>query len=306
MASDRLLYFPVYVDETLSDERYQGWSCEERGAWFHLILMCYREGSIPASQDTLRRMLHLDAPAMANVWQAICDRFTASSDAPDRLVSPRVEREREKALRLMGVRSEAGEKGATARWDKRNKPHGKRIANACGRNAVPMANDAKQSRAEESREDQKQQRSGGFPTRDERRMEQYPGAASLRHRLAEEWPGLGWTKQADSDNAAVERCGLDACVAACLAHGRATRLTPESLGFFSTLLADLRPHPTSPPVAPSSPWWTRATPETLDRFERERAAIDPELRGAPQAALGAHHVEAIRALIARYETEARQ
>jgi len=306
MAAERLLYFPVYVDEALSDERYQGWSCEERGAWFHLILMCYREGSIPASQDVLRRMLHLDAPAMSLVWQAIGDRFAASPDAPDRLTSPRVERERQKALRLMGVRSEAGEKGASARWDKRNKVHSKRIANASGRNAVPMANDTKQSRAEESRSDQKQQH-GGLPLKSELVGGQNPGISALRLRLAEEGLDLTWPahdKRADVE-AAVVRCGVDACVTACLVDAEGMKQAPKSLGIFAPTLDRLRPRPVIIP-ADSTPWWSRATAETLARYEREREEIDAELRGAPPGCVGARCPDDVRALIARYETEARQ
>jgi len=219
-------------------------------------------------------MLHLDAPAMSVVWQGIGDRFTVSPDAPDRLVSPRVERERLKALRLIGVRAEAGEKGATARWSKEKKPHGKHIANACGRNAVPVANDASKSRAEESREDQKQQH-GGLPFKDEAVGGSNPGTSALRLRLAEEGLDLTWPaadKRATVE-AAVARCGVEGCVKACLADAAGKEKPPASIGFFAPTLARLRPPPEPDAPKPFSVLdlaWIERLPDTKREEARAR------------------------------------
>lgn len=114
-ADGRLPWFPMYAADTLSDERFQGWTCEERGAWFTLILMCWREGSIPAQPEQLRRLIHLDGPNFSMVWQAIGDRFALSDEKPDRLVSPRMEVEREGARRKSKIRGVAGAKGGKAK-----------------------------------------------------------------------------------------------------------------------------------------------------------------------------------------------
>lgn len=139
MAHD-LAWFPVYATETLADERFQGWTCEERGAWFSLALVCWHEGSIPASPDQLRRLLHLDAPTFSVVWQAIGDRFAPSDEKPDRLVSPRMEKERVKARRIVSERAKAGAKGGKAKADRARKQPSNCQANAKQSAAVALAN----------------------------------------------------------------------------------------------------------------------------------------------------------------------
>jgi hypothetical protein len=83
---------------------------------------------------------------MARLWSAIGDRFIEAPGKPGRLISPRLEMERDKAEGLAKIRSEAGAKGADARWNSGNQSHGKRIAKPSqphGKaNASAMANDA--------------------------------------------------------------------------------------------------------------------------------------------------------------------
>lgn len=180
----------------------------------------------------------------------------------------------------------------------------------------PEARESQPDRDRDSNRDQKQQqqrRHAGLPFESELHMDEYPGAFALRQRLAEEWPGIGWTKDPAAAEDAVARCGLDACAAACLDYGRTSKVAPSALGFFTRLLADLRPRPVlvdAPGAfsAASGPaWWTRLAPDALERFRRERSALDPSLgEDAPPTVPGALCPDDIRALIARYETEARQ
>jgi len=120
-------FFPMYAAETLADGRFQAWSCEERGAWLTLICLCWNDGDIPESQTVLGRLLHLDAVAMASAWSAIGDRFCPVPGKPGRLMSPRLEEERDKAETLSRKRAEAGLAGASARWDEGKQQNGKRI-----------------------------------------------------------------------------------------------------------------------------------------------------------------------------------
>ena len=145
---------------------------------------------------------------------------------------------------------------------------------------------------------------GGLPFRFEKRQTDYPHAAALHLRLAEEWDPFGWTTDPEIANDAVKRVGLDRCVRSCLDDGRRSKQRPKSLGFFSPLLATLRP---LPPIEDLTPWWVRLPRDRYEAFTRERAEIDPELGSdAPAPATGAHDPEGVEALIARYETEARQ
>jgi hypothetical protein len=114
-----LPWFKIYAAETLSDSNFQGWNQEERGAWFSLLLVCWREGSIPSDLSSLGRLLHLDGTDMRRVWSAIGSRFVEHLDHPGRLTSPRLEMEREEAERLFQKKSEGGRAGAMdSRWDR--------------------------------------------------------------------------------------------------------------------------------------------------------------------------------------------
>jgi uncharacterized protein YdaU (DUF1376 family) len=135
-------WFPMYATETLADERFQGWTCEERGAWVTLILVCWHEGSIPASPELLRRTLHLDAPAFRVIWEQIGNRFAPSDEDPERLVSPRLEKERAKANRIASERAKAGAEGGKAKAERGRKPSSNCQASAKQNPAVALANPA--------------------------------------------------------------------------------------------------------------------------------------------------------------------
>lgn len=301
-ASD-IPWFKVYAAETLSDERIMGWTCEELGAFFKLLCLQWREGSIPSEPDALRRFLHLDGPAFSVVWQTIGNRFAPSDAAPGRLSNVRMEQERQTALMSVRQHSDAGRKGANSRWGKGKSANGDRMRSPkrphCDSPDSPM-----QEEKEKERRSDQQQRRGGLPTETELVGGQHPGSSALRLRLREEGLDLAFPA-ADKRTAvedAVARCGVESCVSACLADAARMRERPKSLGIFAATLARLQPAAS----APISPWWARMTPDARERFERERHAIDPELDGGPYQATGARHTEAMRALIARFEMEARQ
>lgn len=122
-----LPFFPWYAAETIADGRIQAWTLDEYAAWHKLLCHNWNDLDIPASVTELARLLRIDTQEMVRIWSVIGDRFTPVPDKPGRLWSPRLEEERDKALRLSKVRSGAGKKGATARWNKEKKPDGKRI-----------------------------------------------------------------------------------------------------------------------------------------------------------------------------------
>jgi hypothetical protein len=136
-----LPWFKIYAAECLSDESFQSWDITERGAWFTLLLVNWREGSIPNDRTSLARLLHVDSSTMAQLWSAIGSKFVESPDVQGRLTSPRLELEREKAKILTRKRSEAGREGANLRWSKENRVNGKTIALLSVANANPMAAD---------------------------------------------------------------------------------------------------------------------------------------------------------------------
>jgi uncharacterized protein YdaU (DUF1376 family) len=120
-------FFPIYAAEMLADGRFQGWSLEERGAWVTLLAYAWNDGSIPAAHTQLARLLRVESGEMARIWSAIGDRFAAHPTEQGRLISPRLEDERDKAVQIGRKRAAAGREGAKARWGEKNRRRGKRM-----------------------------------------------------------------------------------------------------------------------------------------------------------------------------------
>jgi hypothetical protein len=147
-----LPWFKVYAAETLSDENFQGWDCTERGAWFTLICVAWREGSIPADQQSLAKLLHVDSSAMRSLWSAIGSRFVEHPDHHGRLTSPRLEKERETAAALHAKKVGAGKNGARSRWDTGKRRHSRAMAVPSQTDGKAVANDSDQGRTDQGRD----------------------------------------------------------------------------------------------------------------------------------------------------------
>jgi hypothetical protein len=225
-------WFKIYAAETLSDENFQGWDVTERGAWFTLLLVAWREGSIPGDQGSLAKLLHLDGSAMRQVWSAIGSRFVPHPDYPGRLTSPRLEMEREEADRLSKRRSSAGEKGANTRWAKVKQEHGKRMRLPKQVDGKSIANHSAQTRTDTESEQ--------IQTTKQDRL------AGLRKRLGDAFGApmpLGLGKDPDGVVAFFEAqlaaVGEDAVVADCLEAARRAGTIPAYLSWFPGWLQHL-------------------------------------------------------------------
>jgi hypothetical protein len=118
MAVTEFPWFPIYADETLSDENFTVWPLCQRGAWVTLLLHCWKSGSIPSDIERLSRLCGCNAQEMQEHWSGIADRFHPHPDSTDRLISLRLEFERQKAVELANSRSEHGKRAANSRWEK--------------------------------------------------------------------------------------------------------------------------------------------------------------------------------------------
>jgi uncharacterized protein YdaU (DUF1376 family) len=247
---EAIQWFKVYPAETLSDELFMGWSVEERGAWFTLILHNWREGSIPADQGTLARILHVDGGTMRSLWSAIGSRFVELPGSPGRLTSPRVEREREAAQRQMDQKKEAGKKGATSRWSKEKGKHGSRIGPPSDRTATAIANDGDKQSKEEQRD------LASAPAADAPR-DLPPRVRAFRNALSE---ALGktrpmpiaaaervWDVCAELDLILAAHDSTESVVAACVTHALGAGVAPKSVAWFVQFLRELGP-PEGPPA----------------------------------------------------------
>lgn len=143
MAITDFPWFKIYAAETLSDENFSSWTVEQRGIWFTLLCHCWKEGSIPSDTDKLARLCGCDARAFLGHWSGIAHRFHEHTD-PSRLVSLRLEFERQNSVDEAQAKSNHGRKGANARWDKYKND----MLGHCPSNAHTMPNHAPQPQPE--------------------------------------------------------------------------------------------------------------------------------------------------------------
>lgn len=113
--------FQFYAAEFLSDENVVLMTNQEVGCYIKLMAYCWREGSIPSDISKIAKLCGEDGSAMAQLWLAIGSCFAVASDSQDRLVHPRLEKERMKQKEHAEERSASGKKGAKAKWDKASK-----------------------------------------------------------------------------------------------------------------------------------------------------------------------------------------
>ena len=84
--------FLFYPYDWMQSETVRAMSYEQRGVYLELLAMAWLEGSIPADEDRLRRMVGLSVARWAKVWPLISECWAANGE--QRLVNPRQEHER--------------------------------------------------------------------------------------------------------------------------------------------------------------------------------------------------------------------
>jgi len=305
----RLPFFPLYAAETLADGRFQGWTLEERGAWITLLCYAWNDGDLPAAQTTLARLLGIGPGDMARTWSAIGDRFTEAPGAPGRIVCPRLEEERDKALQLGRIRAEAGEKGAKARWNKGKRAHGKRMPLPKPphevANAVPVANGCPlPSPSQPPSPPTAATPPPGIPTKAQHLAAQAPKAQAVLDSLAAaEWALVhaGPERRAALEQAidgAGHRAAFDLVRADLEERARRKQEIPGSIGFYLPDLVALAKRRDDPPARPPAPIldlaWLDEGPEDRRQvlraaWEAKRAEIESSFRpdAVPRALAGA-------------------
>jgi uncharacterized protein YdaU (DUF1376 family) len=240
-----LPWFPIYAQETLSDERFQSWTCEEKGAWFHLLLMCWREGSIPSSTEATRRMLHLDGADMQRVWAAIGDRFIPGEGA-DRLVSRRMESERDRAQEVRKKLAAAGAKGGKAPRNRHDTEGSHTQA------TLKRGSSAREASLSEPQPQPQPQTAAALKQPED-------PLGPFRRLLADELAILGDNplRVARPERAAafrihVTRLGLESAVELCADHARVCGTVPKTLDWFLDFLAE-QPDPRPSRAAGENP-----------------------------------------------------
>lgn len=285
MAGMGLPYWRCWAAETLSDSRFQSWDVAERGAFWTLLNIQWREGAIPGDLTTLAKLLKLDGGAMRSLWSAIGDRFIPHPDHPGMLANPRMEEEREEAIASINQKKNAGRKGAESRWSKAKREHSAAIAAPPPSNAVPVADDSDQSKVTENKVPHRAPRlvspfaAGADP---------HPNTTAVLAALYER--GIDASppsdKQAGRVEAAIAAAGIPAAVERLVVslssrperpltyHVDAIRGAARVTGNVGDLGAEI------------VPWYTRLTDDEVRAYREERRTIAPDLDDAPVGILG--------------------
>lgn len=121
--------FQFYPKDFLSDSNVVAMSMQERGVYITLICICWDDGSIPADVAALARLCATPPKAFARCWPAVSKCFKL---AGDRLIHPRLQRERQKQREFRQRQADASRK----RWDSRATP---RVGNP---SAIPKPSSA--------------------------------------------------------------------------------------------------------------------------------------------------------------------
>lgn len=110
------LWFKFWAKEYLADAKVRSLTYEKRGILQTLWAFAWEEGSIPADHEALGMMLGIPAKAMRTHCEWISRFFVADPSDSSRLVSPRLEMDREEA----DAKGSKARQSALQRWSKRN------------------------------------------------------------------------------------------------------------------------------------------------------------------------------------------
>ena len=120
-----LPFFPIWVKDFLGDNRVAAMTTEEVGAYFLLLLNAWQEeppATLPNDDVLLARMARMDAGRWMGCRNLVLPCFGQTRDGR-RLVQKRLKAVYDEAVQKSSKRSDAGKKGAIARWQ----PHGNAI-----------------------------------------------------------------------------------------------------------------------------------------------------------------------------------
>ena len=75
MGKPKLPWFPLYVYDWLTDETVQCMTLEQQGAYLRLLMSQWIEGSIPADEKEIAKLLNVDRESVANLMEPIRKKF---------------------------------------------------------------------------------------------------------------------------------------------------------------------------------------------------------------------------------------
>ncbi len=132
-------YFHFYPNDYWSDEKASLLSYEQHGVYMFLLSRQWIEGSIPSDLPTLARLCRLDGGAMAVLWQSLKPCFEKYGD---RLINPRLHRERQKLIAYFKSKSNSGKLGASIMWGNKLRRRAQPMASPMAKNGGATATKA--------------------------------------------------------------------------------------------------------------------------------------------------------------------
>jgi uncharacterized protein YdaU (DUF1376 family) len=119
-------WMPLYIGDYLSDTTHL--TCEQSGAYLHLLMHCWRVGAPPDNDVTLAQITRLPLRAWKAHRETIAAFFSVSAGAWHH---KRVEAERKKTAEVKERYSERGQKAAAKRWSKDATSNASSMQEAC-------------------------------------------------------------------------------------------------------------------------------------------------------------------------------
>ena len=113
--------FQFYPADFLSDSKVILMSNEAVGCYIKLICHGWLEGSIPSNIEGIAKLCFCHSEKMATLWEEIKLCYITHPKDPEKLIHPRLEKERKKQVTNRKERVSAGKKGAKARWEQDGK-----------------------------------------------------------------------------------------------------------------------------------------------------------------------------------------
>lgn len=119
-------WMPLYIGDYLSDTMHL--TCEQSGAYLHLIMHYWRAGSLPASDVALAQIARLPLKAWKAHREIIEPFFRVDAG---RWTHKRIDAERERSAKVKERYSERGQKAAAKRWSKDASSNATSIPEGC-------------------------------------------------------------------------------------------------------------------------------------------------------------------------------
>lgn len=116
MAAERAPAFQFYPRDFIGDLDVAAASLEEVGAYTLLLCYAWLKEGLPDEPDKLARALHISRAKFDRLWEALAEKFPASTDG--RLRNPRQEEERGKQKEWKELSVAGGQASASARQQK--------------------------------------------------------------------------------------------------------------------------------------------------------------------------------------------